>query len=132
MQLNLRTFASSGLIFYMAHEKQVDYAALQLQAGKLYFSFDLGKGRATATHRAIVSDGRWHTVGAAGDPSLTFPHRFSPCYVSSSILSYFKSFNCLDVRLPFLFFTHYTTAFASAHPCCALRYPKAIIGCKKV
>ncbi|KAJ6662205.1 hypothetical protein lerEdw1_012672 [Lerista edwardsae] len=62
VQLNLRTFASSGLIFYMAHEKQVDYAALQLQGGKLYFSFDLGKGRATASHGAIVSDGQWHTV----------------------------------------------------------------------
>lgn len=67
MQLNLRTFASSGLIFYMAHEKQVDYAALQLQAGKLYFSLDLGKGRALASHGAILSDGRWHTVGAADD-----------------------------------------------------------------
>ncbi|XP_053105976.1 laminin subunit alpha-1 isoform X2 [Hemicordylus capensis] len=62
VQLSLRTFASSGLIYYMAHQKQVDYAALQLQGGKLYFSFDLGKGRAVAFHGAIVSDGKWHTV----------------------------------------------------------------------
>ncbi|XP_033010826.1 laminin subunit alpha-1 [Lacerta agilis] len=62
VQLNLRTFASSGLIYYMTHQKQVDYAALQLQGGKLYFSFDLGKGRAVAFHGAIVSDGKWHTV----------------------------------------------------------------------
>ncbi|KAH0617809.1 hypothetical protein JD844_016413 [Phrynosoma platyrhinos] len=62
VQLNLRTFASNGLIYYMAHQKQIDYAALQLQGGKLYFSFDLGKGRAIAFHGAIISDGKWHTV----------------------------------------------------------------------
>ncbi|XP_062987367.1 laminin subunit alpha-1 [Elgaria multicarinata webbii] len=62
VQLNLRTFAPSGLIYYMAHQKQADYAALQLQGGKLYFSFDLGKGRAVAFHGAIITDGKWHTV----------------------------------------------------------------------
>uniref|UniRef100_A0A8C3PRK5 Basement membrane-specific heparan sulfate proteoglycan core protein n=1 Tax=Calidris pygmaea TaxID=425635 RepID=A0A8C3PRK5_9CHAR len=62
VQLNLRTFASSGLIYYMAHENQVDYAALQLHGGQLYFSFDLGKGKAVAFHPAVVSDGKWHTI----------------------------------------------------------------------
>ncbi|XP_008118175.2 laminin subunit alpha-1 isoform X1 [Anolis carolinensis] len=62
VQLNLRTFASSGLLYYMAHQKQLDYAALQLHGGKLYFSFDLGKGRAVAFHDTIVNDGKWHTV----------------------------------------------------------------------
>ncbi|XP_060099959.1 laminin subunit alpha-1 [Heteronotia binoei] len=62
VQINLRTFASSGLIYYMTHPKQVDFAALQLHGGKLYFSFDLGKGRAVAFHSAIISDGKWHMV----------------------------------------------------------------------
>ncbi|RLW13157.1 hypothetical protein DV515_00000166, partial [Chloebia gouldiae] len=62
VQLNLRTFASSGLIYYMAHQNQVDYAALQLYGGQLHFSFDLGKGKAVALHPAVVSDGKWHTV----------------------------------------------------------------------
>ncbi|GAB0182708.1 laminin subunit alpha-1 [Grus japonensis] len=62
VQLNLRTFASSGLIYYMAHQNQVDYAALQLHGGQLYFSFDLGKGKALALHPAVISDGKWHTV----------------------------------------------------------------------
>ncbi|RMC15554.1 hypothetical protein DUI87_07750 [Hirundo rustica rustica] len=62
VQLNLRTFASSGLIYYMAHQNQVDYAALQLYRGQLHFSFDLGKGKAVALHPAVVSDGKWHTV----------------------------------------------------------------------
>uniref|UniRef100_A0A8C3DG64 Laminin subunit alpha-1 n=1 Tax=Corvus moneduloides TaxID=1196302 RepID=A0A8C3DG64_CORMO len=71
VQLNLRTFASSGLIYYMAHQNQVDYAALQLYGGQLHFSFDLGKGKAVALHPAVVSDGKWHTVGinALGDGS---------------------------------------------------------------
>uniref|UniRef100_A0A672TFA1 Laminin subunit alpha-1 n=1 Tax=Strigops habroptila TaxID=2489341 RepID=A0A672TFA1_STRHB len=62
VQLNLRTFASSGLIYYMAHQNQVDYAALQLHGGQLYFSFDLGKGKAVAFHPAVIGDGKWHMI----------------------------------------------------------------------
>ncbi|KAI6075043.1 Laminin subunit alpha-1 [Aix galericulata] len=62
VQLNLRTFASSGLIYYMAHQNQVDFAALQLHGGQLYFSFDLGRGKAVAFHPAVVNDGKWHTI----------------------------------------------------------------------
>uniref|UniRef100_A0A287AG36 Basement membrane-specific heparan sulfate proteoglycan core protein n=1 Tax=Sus scrofa TaxID=9823 RepID=A0A287AG36_PIG len=62
VQLSIRTFASSGLIYYMAHQNQVDYAALQLQEGRLHFMFDLGKGRTKVWHPALLSDGQWHTV----------------------------------------------------------------------
>uniref|UniRef100_A0A674JDD3 Laminin subunit alpha-1 n=1 Tax=Terrapene triunguis TaxID=2587831 RepID=A0A674JDD3_9SAUR len=62
IQLNLRTYASSGLIYYLAHQNQIDYAALQLHGGQLYFLFDLGKGKAVAFHPAAISDGKWHTV----------------------------------------------------------------------
>ncbi|KAM3839038.1 laminin subunit alpha-1 [Vipera latastei] len=62
VQLRIRTFASSGLIYYTAHQKQVDYSALQLQEGKLRFSFDLGKGQSVVSHEAMISDGKWHTV----------------------------------------------------------------------
>ena len=48
----------------MAHQNQVDYAALQLHAGRLHFTFDLGKGRTKVSHPALLSDGRWHTVGS--------------------------------------------------------------------
>lgn len=61
-QLKIRTLASSGLIYYTAHQKQIDYAALQLQEGKLRFSFDLGKGQSIVSHGAMISDGKWHTV----------------------------------------------------------------------
>ncbi|XP_031295017.2 laminin subunit alpha-1 isoform X1 [Camelus dromedarius] len=62
VQLRIRTFASSGLIYYMAHQNQVDYAALQLHEGRLHFMFDLGKGRTKVSHPALLSDGQWHTV----------------------------------------------------------------------
>ncbi|XP_032166436.1 laminin subunit alpha-1 [Mustela erminea] len=62
VQLSIRTFASSGLIYYMAHQNQVDYATLQLHGGHLHFLFDLGKGRTTVSHPALINDGRWHTV----------------------------------------------------------------------
>ena len=48
----------------MAHQNQVDYAALQLHAGRLHFTFDLGKGRTKVSHPALLSDGQWHTVGS--------------------------------------------------------------------
>ncbi|KAI4555165.1 hypothetical protein MJT46_015551 [Ovis ammon polii x Ovis aries] len=62
VQLSIRTFASSGLVYYMAHQNQVDYAALQLHSGRLHFTFDLGKGRTKVSHPALLSDGQWHTV----------------------------------------------------------------------
>ncbi|KAM5218754.1 laminin subunit alpha-1 isoform 1-T1 [Hipposideros larvatus] len=62
VQLRIRTLASSGLIYYMAHQNQVDYATLQLHRGHLHFLFDLGKGRTKVSHPALLSDGKWHTV----------------------------------------------------------------------
>ncbi|XP_069813854.1 laminin subunit alpha-1 isoform X1 [Dendropsophus ebraccatus] len=62
VQLFLRTFASSGLIYYMAHQNQVDYAALQLHDGKLHFLFDMGKGRTETMHSAVINDGKWHLI----------------------------------------------------------------------
>lgn len=62
VQLSIRTFASSGLIYYVAHQNQMDYATLQLQEGRLHFMFDLGKGRTKVSHPALLSDGKWHTV----------------------------------------------------------------------
>ncbi|KAM6217502.1 laminin subunit alpha-1 [Rhynchocyon petersi] len=62
IQLRIRTFASSGLIYYMAHQNQVDYATLQLHGGRLHFMFDLGKGRTKVSHPTLINDGQWHMV----------------------------------------------------------------------
>ncbi|XP_067834515.1 laminin subunit alpha-1 isoform X2 [Heptranchias perlo] len=62
IQLNIRTYASSGLVYYMAHQNQIDYAALQLWKGRLHFLFNLGKGTAVAILPTPINDGKWHTV----------------------------------------------------------------------
>ncbi|KAG7488691.1 hypothetical protein MATL_G00037040, partial [Megalops atlanticus] len=62
IQLSVRTFASSGLLFYMANPNQMDYATLQLQGGRLFFTCDLGKSSATASLPDPINDGQWHTV----------------------------------------------------------------------
>ncbi|XP_052049480.1 laminin subunit alpha-1 [Apodemus sylvaticus] len=62
VQLGIRTFASSGLVYYVAHQNQMDFATLQLHGGRLHFTFDLGKGRTKVSHPALLSDGKWHTV----------------------------------------------------------------------
>ncbi|XP_060679811.1 laminin subunit alpha-1 [Hemiscyllium ocellatum] len=62
VQLNIRTYASNGLIYYMAHQNQIDYATLQLWKGQLHFLFNLGKGTATSIMPTPINDGKWHTV----------------------------------------------------------------------
>ena len=58
----MRTFAQSGLIYYMSHANQMDYATLQLLGGRLFFTCDKGSGPATASFPVPVNDGQWHTV----------------------------------------------------------------------
>ena len=60
----MRTSVQSGLLYYMAHANQMDYATLQLQGGHLVFTCDLGKGPASASLPLLVNDGHWHTVGS--------------------------------------------------------------------
>uniref|UniRef100_A0A4W3J550 Laminin subunit alpha-1 n=1 Tax=Callorhinchus milii TaxID=7868 RepID=A0A4W3J550_CALMI len=76
LQLKIRTFASSGLVYYMANQNQVDFAALQLWEGRLRFLFDLGKGAAIAMLPKPINDGKWHmyskkrgTVSVDGEES---------------------------------------------------------------
>uniref|UniRef100_A0A673Z2H1 Laminin, alpha 1 n=1 Tax=Salmo trutta TaxID=8032 RepID=A0A673Z2H1_SALTR len=62
LELSVRTFAQSGLIYYMAHANQMDYTTLQLLGGRLFFTCDKGSGPATASFPVPVNDGQWHTV----------------------------------------------------------------------
>ncbi|XP_052398153.1 laminin subunit alpha-1 isoform X2 [Carassius gibelio] len=64
VKLSVRTFARSGVLFYMANANQQDYAVLQVQGGRLQLSCDLGKGPAHASLTTPISDGLWHTVKA--------------------------------------------------------------------
>ncbi|KAM9552660.1 laminin subunit alpha-1-like isoform 1-T1 [Salvelinus alpinus] len=62
LELSVRTFAQSGLIYYMAHANQMDYATLQLLGGRLFFTCDKGSGPAITSFPVPVNDGQWHTV----------------------------------------------------------------------
>ncbi|XP_031440246.1 laminin subunit alpha-1 isoform X2 [Clupea harengus] len=62
VKLSVRTFAGSGVLFYMANANQQDYAVLQVHGGHLFFACDLGKGPATASLPKRINDGLWHTV----------------------------------------------------------------------
>uniref|UniRef100_A0A674CHK0 Laminin, alpha 1 n=1 Tax=Salmo trutta TaxID=8032 RepID=A0A674CHK0_SALTR len=77
LELSVRTYAQSGLIYYMAHANQMDYATLQLLGGHLFFTCDKGSGPATATFPVPVNDGQWHTksvvISVDGQPSTPVP-----------------------------------------------------------
>ncbi|KAM6953824.1 laminin subunit alpha-1 [Aplochiton taeniatus] len=62
VKLSVRTSALNGLVYYMAHTNQMDYATLQLAGGRLVFTTDLGQGPASSTYPVPLNDGRWHTV----------------------------------------------------------------------
>ncbi len=62
LKLSVRTFAHSGVLFYMANANQQDYAVLQVRGGRLQLSCDLGKGPAHASLATPIADGLWHTV----------------------------------------------------------------------
>ncbi|XP_023679312.1 laminin subunit alpha-1-like isoform X3 [Paramormyrops kingsleyae] len=64
LELSLRTFASSGLLFHMAAPTQTDYATLQLWGGQLFFTCNLGRNAATASLAEHVDDGQWHAIKA--------------------------------------------------------------------
>ncbi|XP_016296227.1 laminin subunit alpha-1-like [Sinocyclocheilus anshuiensis] len=64
VKLSVRTFARSGVLFYMANANQQDYAVLQVQGGRVLLSCDLGKGPAHASLATPINNGLWHTVKA--------------------------------------------------------------------
>ncbi|KAG5268865.1 hypothetical protein AALO_G00217340 [Alosa alosa] len=72
VKLSVRTFAASGVLFYMANANQQDYAVLQVLGGHLSLTCDLGKGPATAKLPKHINDGLWHTVKTEfGKKSIT-------------------------------------------------------------
>ncbi|XP_016112641.1 laminin subunit alpha-1-like [Sinocyclocheilus grahami] len=64
VKLSVRTFAGSGVLFYMANANQQDYAVLQVLGGRVLLSCDLGRGPAHASLATPINDGLWHTVKA--------------------------------------------------------------------
>ncbi|XP_040821585.1 laminin subunit alpha-2 [Ochotona curzoniae] len=62
IELEVRTEAESGLLFYMARVNHADFATVQLRNGFPYFSYDLGSGNTSTMIPTQINDGRWHKI----------------------------------------------------------------------
>ncbi|PNI87291.1 LAMA2 isoform 5 [Pan troglodytes] len=62
IELEVRTEAESGLLFYMARINHADFATVQLRNGLPYFSYDLGSGDTHTMIPTKINDGQWHKV----------------------------------------------------------------------
>ncbi|XP_012516246.1 PREDICTED: laminin subunit alpha-2 [Propithecus coquereli] len=62
IELEVRTEAESGLLFYMARINHADFATVQLRNGFPYFSYDLGSGNTSTMIPTKINDGQWHKV----------------------------------------------------------------------
>ncbi|XP_076784087.1 laminin subunit alpha-2 isoform X1 [Arvicanthis niloticus] len=62
VELEVRTEAESGLLFYMARINHADFATVQLRNGFPYFSYDLGSGDTSTMIPTRINDGQWHKI----------------------------------------------------------------------
>nr|DBA26649.1 TPA: hypothetical protein GDO54_010888 [Pyxicephalus adspersus] len=62
IELELRTTADSGLLFYMARINHADFATVQIKDGMAHFRYDLGSGDTTTMVPQKVNDGEWHKI----------------------------------------------------------------------
>ncbi|PNJ78488.1 LAMA2 isoform 7 [Pongo abelii] len=62
IELEVRTEAESGLLFYMARINHADFATVQLRNGLPYFSYDLGSGDTHTMIPTKINDGQWHKI----------------------------------------------------------------------
>uniref|UniRef100_A0A670YWM6 Laminin subunit alpha 2 n=1 Tax=Pseudonaja textilis TaxID=8673 RepID=A0A670YWM6_PSETE len=62
IELEIRTKAENGLLFYMARINHADFATIQIKNGFPYFSYDLGHGNTSTMIPNKINDGQWHKV----------------------------------------------------------------------
>ncbi|XP_075059154.1 laminin subunit alpha-2 isoform X2 [Mixophyes fleayi] len=62
IELELRTKADTGLLFYMARINHADFATIQIKDGIAHFRYDLGSGDTTTMVPRRVDDGEWHKI----------------------------------------------------------------------
>ncbi|XP_023570030.1 laminin subunit alpha-2 [Octodon degus] len=62
IELEVRTEAESGLLFYMARINHADFATVQLRDGQPHFRYDLGSGDTSTMIPAKINDGQWHKI----------------------------------------------------------------------
>ncbi|XP_049913534.1 laminin subunit alpha-2 isoform X1 [Epinephelus moara] len=64
--LHVKTTTPDNLLFYLGSAKYVDFLALEMRKGKVYFLWDVGSGvgRVEYPHHTI-HDGNWHRIEAS-------------------------------------------------------------------
>ncbi|KAJ8306103.1 hypothetical protein KUTeg_016648 [Tegillarca granosa] len=62
MSVDIRTVASTGLIFYTADANHVDSFSIFMRKGKVVFQFNCGTGLAVITSIKEYNDGNWHNI----------------------------------------------------------------------
>eukprot|EP00079_Xenopus_tropicalis_P035929 XP_017949700.1 PREDICTED: laminin subunit alpha-2 isoform X3 [Xenopus tropicalis] len=62
IELELRTEAESGLVFYMARINHADFATIQIKEGMAHFRYDLGSGDTSTMVPLRINDGSWHKI----------------------------------------------------------------------
>ena len=60
-EIELKTTATEGVILYVG-SKQVDFAGLYMNEGRLHFSWNLGGRMAHIRREELINDGKWHKV----------------------------------------------------------------------
>lgn len=60
--MEFRTFASSGVLFFITDDNFADFMGLEVRDGRIRFAFDCGAGRAEALTDNAYNDGLWHKV----------------------------------------------------------------------
>ncbi|XP_035665261.1 laminin subunit alpha-2-like [Branchiostoma floridae] len=65
VKVEIRTFESDGLVFYIAKDDHKDFAAIQLEGGLVKFKFDNGKGPVEISSTVTVNDGKRHMLEIA-------------------------------------------------------------------
>ncbi|KAL0280200.1 UNVERIFIED_CONTAM: hypothetical protein PYX00_001570 [Menopon gallinae] len=60
--LEFKTYYAEGILFYVSDKRHVDFTALYIKDGRVFFGFDCGSGPALLATEDRYDDGQWHTV----------------------------------------------------------------------
>ncbi|XP_012267208.2 laminin subunit alpha [Athalia rosae] len=62
IQIDFKTLADQGIIFYSADLNKHDLIAVYINKGKVHYKFDCGSGPALLVGATKLNDNQWHTV----------------------------------------------------------------------
>ncbi|XP_061668188.1 laminin subunit alpha-2 [Syngnathoides biaculeatus] len=64
--LHVKTTTPDNLLFYLGSAKYVDFLALEMRKGKVYFLWDVGSGVGRVEYPHVtINDGNWHRIEAS-------------------------------------------------------------------